>query len=92
MATLPDDIIETVALRDQLFDLKGLSAYSSLGVGTLRDYLRAGLPHFKVKGKILVRRSEFDQWLEGFRVDRKVDLDGLVDGVLRGFRNAGTDR
>ena len=37
----------------EYFDLNGLSAYSSLGVGTLRDHIRAGgLPCFKVKGKL----------------------------------------
>ena len=92
MAFVPDDILEPVAFKDQLFDLRGLSAYSSLGVGTLRDYLKCGLPHFKVKGKILVRRAEFDKWLEGFRVDRKQELDGIVDGVLESFRKQKTDK
>ena len=63
---LPDDITETgIMLKDQLFDLKGLSVYSALAVPTLRDYIKTGsLPCFKVKGKILVKRSEFDRWLE----------------------------
>ena len=60
---------------DRLLDLKGLSKYSSLGVPTLRDYLRSGgLPYFKLKGKILVRVSEFDGWLESFRVDSKTEV------------------
>jgi hypothetical protein len=68
---------------DRLLDLKGLSEHSSLGVPTLRDYLRSGgLPYFKLKGKILVRLSEFDQWLESFRVDTKQELNNLVDDVL----------
>ena len=68
---------------DRLLDLKGLSEHSSLGVPTLRDYLRSGgLPHFKLKGKIIVRLSEFDQWLESFRVDTKQKLSNLVDDVL----------
>jgi len=68
---------------DRLLDLKGLSEHSCLGVPTLRDYLRSGgLPYFKLKGKILVRLSEFDQWLESFRVDSKQELNNLVDDVL----------
>lgn len=68
---------------DRLLDLKGLSEHSSLGVPTLRDYLRSGgLPYFKLRGKILVRLSEFDQWLESFRVDTKQDLNNLVDDVI----------
>lgn len=66
---MPDDIAEPViALKDQYFDLKGLSAYSALAVSTLRDYIRKGrLPCFKLEGKILVRRSDFDQWIDQFR-------------------------
>ena len=72
---------------DRLLDLKGLSEHSSLGVPTLRDYLRSGgLPYFKLKGKILIRLSEFDQWLESFRVDSKQELNNLVDAVLTDLR------
>jgi excisionase family DNA binding protein len=73
---------------DKYFDLKGLSAYSALGVGTLRDHIRRGnLPYFKVKGKILVKRSEFDQWIENYRVNKKQDLDKIVDDVLESLKN-----
>ena len=72
---------------DRLFDLKSLSQHSCLGVPTLRDYIRSGgLPHFKLKGKILVRVSEFDSWLESFRVDTKQEIDNLVDSVIDSFR------
>jgi hypothetical protein len=37
-----------------------------------------------VSGKILVRRSEFDRWMEGYR--SKPDLDRLVDEVVSEFR------
>jgi len=74
---------------DRLLDLRGLSEYSSLGVPTLRDYLRSGgLPHFRLKGKILVRVSEFDGWLESFRVDAKQKLDGLVNDVMNSLKRA----
>ena len=74
---------------DKYYDIKGLSEYSSLGVGTLRDYLKGpdSIPHFKLKGKILVKESEFDRWLEQFRVDENKDLARLVDGVLDSLRN-----
>lgn len=72
---------------NRLLDLKRLSEYSSLGIPTLRDYIRsAGLPHFKLKGKILVRTSEFDQWLESFRIDKKQELDCLVDGIINSLK------
>lgn len=75
--------------HDRHFDLKGLSVYSSLAVPTLRDYLCApgGLPHFKVKGKILVKKSEFDSWLEAkYRV--RNNLDDIVNGVLESLKSA----
>ena len=85
---IPDDMAETtIALKDQFFDLKGLSVYSALAVSTLRDYIRSGnLPCFKVKGKVLIKRSEFDGWIEGHRVSRKKDINGIVDEVIEGLK------
>ena len=71
--------------NDKFLDLRELSRYSCLAVPTLRDYMREGMPHFKLKGKILVKRSEFDGWLEFFRVNRNQELNELVDGVIRGL-------
>jgi len=81
MSNLPD--------TDRLLDLKSLSKYSSLGVGTLRDYIRSGgLPHFKLKGKILVRLAEFNNWVEYFMVGTKQELDALVNDVIESLNNA----
>ena len=46
-----------------------------------------GLPHFKVKGKILVKQSEFDAWLESFRVDTRCHLKGVVDSIMDSLKN-----
>ena len=84
---IPDNIIETaISLKDQYFDLKGLSVYSAVSVGSLRDYVKTGLPHFKLKGKILIKRSEFDAWLERYRVNKKKDLAGLVDEIVSSLK------
>ncbi|MEA1947006.1 MAG: helix-turn-helix domain-containing protein [Thermodesulfobacteriota bacterium] len=73
------DLLDT----DRLLDLKGLSEYSSLGIPTLRDYIRSnGLPCFKIKGKILIKLSEFDTCLKRYRVNRNQDLDSIVDEVM----------
>lgn len=37
-----------------------------------------------ITGKILVRRSDFDRWMEGYRYTP--DLDKLVDEVVSEFR------
>jgi len=85
-------IMSNPAEIDGYFDLKNLSAYCSLGVPTLRDYLRSGgLPHFKLKGKILVKKSEFDQWLESFRIKTNQELNGIIDSVLESLTHGESD-
>ena len=82
---IPDNIIAgpAISLKDRYFDLRGLSAYSAFGVATLRDYIRSdGLPCFKVKGKILIKKSEFDRWIENYRINQSQDIDTLVDSVM----------
>ena len=80
--------MDNLSDTDRLLDLKSLSRHSCLGIPTLRDYLRSGgLPHFKLKGKILIRLSEFDSWLESFRVDTKSDINNLVDDVLKSLKS-----
>ena len=85
---LPDNIIEPViSLKDQYFDLRGLSVYSAMAVSTLRDYIKSGnLPAFKIKGKLLVRKSEFDLWIENFRLNKTQDLDNIVNDILSGMK------
>jgi len=81
-------VAPVITLKDQYFDLKGLSVYSSLGVGTLRDYLKSGgLSYFKLRGKILIKRSEFDRWLERYRINQKQDLNNIVDEVLSSMKS-----
>jgi len=63
-----------------------LAGYSGLSVRTLRTHLRRWLlplPHYHVGGKILVRRSEFDQWIAQFRRVRQRDAtsDPLAECV-----------
>ena len=81
---IPDDIADhAISLKDQFFDLRGLSAYSSLKVPTIRDYIKSGgLPCFKLKGKLLIKKSEFDQWIENYRLNRKKELSSIVSNVL----------
>lgn len=84
MMRLPDDLIlKSVPLKDQYFDLRGLNAYAALSVSCLRNHIKASdLPCYVVGGKILVRKTELDAWLQRFRVNRTQDLDKLADEVL----------
>lgn len=85
---LPDNLITSpVALADQYFDLSGLYAYSCIPVPTLRDYIkRDGMPCYKLRGKILVKRSEFDAWMDGHRVDSAGELKEKAIKVLDRLR------
>ena len=77
------------SLADPYLDLRGLAEYSTLSLRTLARHLgdpTRPLPHYKVRGKILVRRSEFDAWMQGFRRHPTVAVPRLVDEVLEKFR------
>ncbi|HXH08226.1 MAG TPA: helix-turn-helix domain-containing protein [Alphaproteobacteria bacterium] len=71
---------------DGYLRLKQLSVYCGLSVRTLRYYLSSPvhpLPYYRVRRKILVRRSDFDAWLSCYRhAEQSVDLDALVSEVL----------
>jgi hypothetical protein len=41
------------------------------------------LPHYRVGGKVLVKKEDFDSWMVHFRVDHLTqELDEVVDGLL----------
>ena len=75
------------ALDDRYLSLRSLATYAGLSIRTLRGYLgrrHAPLRHYRIGGKILVRRSEFDRWASEFKVVRPhVDLDAVVGDVVR---------
>lgn len=81
-------IIVTVPL-DPYLSLKALAGYSGLSVRTLRGYLTDPvhpLPHYRVRSRVLVRRSEFDQWIARYRQCGRPELDALVDEVIEDLR------
>jgi len=82
-----EQIIVSVPLDPHL-SLKALATYSGLSVRKLRDCLdhpSHPLPHYRVGGKILVRRSEFDAWIAAYRRVGDPDVDQIVDDVLGGL-------
>jgi len=67
-------IVERVVVSttlDPLLSLKALAVYSSIAPRALRQYLELApedaLPCYRLPGKILVRRSEFDAWIARYR-------------------------
>ncbi len=75
---------------DPFLSLKALATYGSMSVRKLREYLDAPshpLPHYRVGGKIVVRRSEFDAWIAAYRRVGQADVGGIVDSVMRDLRS-----
>lgn len=74
------------AVEDAYLPLSALSAYSGLSVRTLRGRLHdpeGPLPHFRIGGKILVRKSDYDAWALRFREAHPATLDKLLEEVLK---------
>ena len=74
--------------QPEWLDLKELTRYACVSERTLREWMHRAvdpLPAVRVRGKILVRRSVFDRWLEGHRVKR-VDLGCIVDELVGGVK------
>lgn len=74
------------ASLDPFLTLKALAAYSGISVRKLREYLEdpvRPLPHYRVGGKVLVRRSEFDAWIAHFRHVGREEVDRIVAGVFQ---------
>jgi excisionase family DNA binding protein len=79
-----EQVIVSVPL-DPYLSLKALAIYSGLSVLKLREYLdhlSHPLPHYRVGGKILIRRSEFDAWIAAYRRVGDTDVDRIVAAVM----------
>jgi hypothetical protein len=79
---------EQVIIRadlDPFLSLKAPTGYSGLSVRKLRAYLDDALrplPHYRVGGKILVRRSEFDAGIATYRQAGDSDVERIVAEAL----------
>jgi hypothetical protein len=78
-----------VVVEDAYFSLKRLVVYAGLSERTLRTYLQHPLhplPSYKIGGRVLVRRSEFDSWAARFRVGvSSAGVDAIVGDIIRGL-------
>jgi len=84
---LADRVIVSTQL-DPFLSLKALATYSGLSRRKLRDYLADPthpLPCYRIGGKILVRRSEYDAWAASYRQVGQADVDRVVSDVLKGL-------
>jgi hypothetical protein len=77
--------------EDRYLSLRALATYSGLSVRKLRDYFNdpaRPLPCYRVGGKLLVRRSEFDTWIAAYRHAGRADVDQIVSDVLRSLQSS----
>jgi Helix-turn-helix domain len=77
-----------VVVDDAYFSVKHLAAYAGLSERTLRSYLTHPLhplPSFKVGGRVVVRRSEYDAWVARFRCAATSSVDAIVADAMRGL-------
>lgn len=71
--------------------LRELTEYAAVSERTLRLWMHRQtnpLPAVQVDGKILVRRSVFDAWLERHRIraEQIVDVNAIVGDLLGKFK------
>ncbi len=83
------EVPPTLSSRMEWLGLRQLVQHAAVSERTLRAWIHLPvdpLPAVRVSGKILVRRSQFDAWLERHRIRplAEVDVDDIVRGVLEG--------
>jgi hypothetical protein len=86
--TVPEVVTEIPAPAsgwDPFLSIPALVAYSSLSERMLRGFLRDPehpLPHFRIGARVLVRRSDFDAWMQVFRHGDDVGAETIVARIL----------
>ena len=75
------------ALTREWLDLRQLTEYAAVSERTIRTWIHSPLdplPAVQVRGKILVRKSDFDHWLEHHRIKSlgTFDLNGIVQEMV----------
>jgi excisionase family DNA binding protein len=77
----------TRTIDREWLSLRELTEYAAVSERTLREWLHRPtdpLPGVCVRGKILVRRPQFDEWLEHHRIrPDTLDVEGIVKAVLK---------
>jgi excisionase family DNA binding protein len=68
-------------------DLRAITQYAAVSERTVREWIHRAenpLPAVQVDKKILVRRTQFDRWLEvhPLRPADSVNVDGIVNDLI----------
>jgi len=87
-------VIEAVTIHqdiDPWLSLRGLAEYCSLSRRTLQDLVNDTsdpIPSYRVGGRILVKRSEFDRWMLRRRNRKPLDAARLAAADAAGLLKA----
>jgi excisionase family DNA binding protein len=68
-------------------NFRQLTEYCGVSERTARSWIHSSgdpLPAVRVGGKVLVRKAEFDSWLERHRIKSAGEVDAIVREVLQG--------
>lgn len=69
-------------------DLRGLTKYAAVSERTLRAWIHDPinpLPAFQVNGKILVKKRDFDNFIEQHPIRPMHDVNNMVEEILSGM-------
>ena len=77
------------AIYREWLGLKELSHYADVSERTLRTWIHSPadpLPAAKVFGKVLIRKSDFDAYVQRHRIKtlEEINVDGIVRDILQG--------
>ena len=93
MDILPPGLIDIRQILDYLetdryLDKASAATYLSLSVRTLENYM-GEIQHYKIKRKILFKRSELDTWMQRHRVKSgsRDDLNQIAEDAIRSVLN-----
>ena len=74
--------------HDRFLDLKHLVDYSGLGRSTLKKLIASGqIPAYAPTGKLLVKLSDYNAFVERHRVQTFDKVTGIVDSVVAEIRS-----
>ena len=67
--------------------IDGAAQYASVSTKTIQRWIKGGLPVYQgtTRGKVLIRPTDIDHYLTRHQA-RRIDLDAMVDEVLRGVQ------
>ncbi len=77
---------------DYYMDIKSLARHSGISVRKLKDLIRHPdypLPVFKVEGSIRIKKSEFEKWINRFRLSPEQNTNAvnhIVRDVMKDFQ------